>query len=521
MADIGEMGESKFSYWCAEAEIVCNYSKIDKTGWDFFIEFNDAFDKNLPLDMQPPRIEAKVQVKSTKSTKRLVQVSLSNLQRLATSIQPAFFVFIEFDQNNQFSNAYLKHVDEDLIKEILHRLRKESSNGKNISPNKRKMVVKYDPTKDYLIKNGSDLKSSILNCIPHGLSAYQKNKNSILSKVGFEDGYGYVRFILNADDIKSMVDMSLGLDTSVSLKEAKFFNSRFGIDIEDSEFSDWSFYSLTLDNPKPHTKGVLRFIVKNSQSAWLDFHCDCYISIITHPEYRKIRLKTNTYSMYLSSNRLNFEFNPKSEKVGFIDLYKTIKLLHWITKNKNNIKAEVYLEERLAITVNDLGALDSTGSYEHLWRKAEAAKYFFDMFDLFDEKMSINDLQLYGDSLVGLQSVIKLSPDKFKINFNLDGENKQEIDNFVSICTFCAIFSNKALYIVLAWEGKAILGMNNVYTLQTHEVKQCEKFIFSVDKVLDSKNSEEIMSDCANSYIDEGWEVAINPDIQYISTSDE
>lgn len=90
MADIGEMGEKIFSYWCAEAEIVCNDSKIDKTGWDFFIEFNDAFDKSLPLDMQHPRIEAKVQVKSTQSVKRSVQVSLSNLQRLATSIQPAF-----------------------------------------------------------------------------------------------------------------------------------------------------------------------------------------------------------------------------------------------------------------------------------------------------------------------------------------------------------------------------------------------------------------------------------------------
>lgn len=430
-------------------------------------------------------------------------------------------MFIEFDQNNQFYNAYLKHVNEYLIRKILYRLRKESSNGRNTSINQKEMVIKYDPAEDYLIKNGIDLKNSILQCVPNGLSFYQKNKSNILSKVGFEDGYGYVRFSLSKNDIKSMVDMSLGLDTSVSLKEAKFFNSRFGIDIEDSELSGWSSYSLKLDNLKPQAKGLLKFLMKDSKNPWLDFSCDCYISIITSDEYRKIRLQTTTYNMYLSKNELKFDFNSKSEKVGFIDLYKTIKLLYWITKKKNNIKTEIYLEEKLAITVNDLGALDNAESYEHLLRKAEAAKYLFDMFELFDEKISINDLQLYGDSLVGLQGIIKVSVNEVKISFVLDGENKKEIDSFVSICAFCARFSDKALYIFLAWEGKAVLDMNNVYMLHINHMRQCEKLVLSVYEVLDDEKFEEIVSGCMASYLDESWVVTINPDIQYISLKDE
>mgnify|MGYP000156224688 CR=1 FL=1 len=39
MRDLGTMGETVFENICAQAGIACNGSKIDRTGWDYIVEF--------------------------------------------------------------------------------------------------------------------------------------------------------------------------------------------------------------------------------------------------------------------------------------------------------------------------------------------------------------------------------------------------------------------------------------------------------------------------------------------------
>ena len=98
MRDLGLMGESTFSLWCAEVGLIPNGSQIDKTGWDFFVEF--PFDSDLsPKKIHKPAFECKVQVKATDKNDRKLSITLSNLRRLITAQMPAFFVFIEFDKN--------------------------------------------------------------------------------------------------------------------------------------------------------------------------------------------------------------------------------------------------------------------------------------------------------------------------------------------------------------------------------------------------------------------------------------
>ena len=39
MRDLGLMGETAFTTWCAAAGLVPNPSTVDKTGWDVIVEF--------------------------------------------------------------------------------------------------------------------------------------------------------------------------------------------------------------------------------------------------------------------------------------------------------------------------------------------------------------------------------------------------------------------------------------------------------------------------------------------------
>lgn len=450
MADIGDMGELKFSYWCSEVGIVCNGSKIDKTGWDFFIEFNNPLDESIPLDMHPPRIEAKVQVKSTKSRTSSVQVSLSNLQRLATAIQPAFFVFIEFDEGNQFLKAYLKHVDEDLIGKILYRLRKESAASNMGKINKKEMVIRYNPESDFEIKNGKDLERAILACLPSGLDEYQKSKKEILSKIGFENGHGYINFTLNKKDIEAFVDMSLGLDRTVILENAKFFNSRFGIDIIDRRFPTDTTTPITLQIPyvQPSSTGQISFIAEKSNSPSIDFPCELYTPI-KNLEYlvdQKIRIKSDVFEILLFKDKLNFEFYLQDKRLDFKIIYKIIKLLYWINDCNYKVGAEVELNDHPPICLNSLGIADRTSSYLELWAIVEASKYLIDIFDLVDINISLNELIKYGYSILGLKNLLTIHPSQLKVSFSMSDTNSTEIENIAYICGFFAILGEKYFY---------------------------------------------------------------------------
>jgi hypothetical protein len=39
MRDLEELAEGFFRVWCSSVGLIANGSQIDRTGWDFFVEF--------------------------------------------------------------------------------------------------------------------------------------------------------------------------------------------------------------------------------------------------------------------------------------------------------------------------------------------------------------------------------------------------------------------------------------------------------------------------------------------------
>ncbi|NEQ28685.1 MAG: DUF4365 domain-containing protein, partial [Microcoleus sp. SIO2G3] len=108
--DVGAMGEATFKRWCSSAGFTANGAQMDKTGWDFLVEFPWQQDERLPRDLLPAPVECRVQIKSTDKKQKGVSVKLSALNRLVKAPIPTFFCFIEFDGQDQEQAAYLVHV---------------------------------------------------------------------------------------------------------------------------------------------------------------------------------------------------------------------------------------------------------------------------------------------------------------------------------------------------------------------------------------------------------------------------
>lgn len=193
MRDLGLMGESTFSLWCADAGIIPNGSQIDKTGWDYFVEFPFE-DLNDPTEIHKAAIECKVQIKATDKKERKLPVSLSNLRRLITAQMPAFFVFIEFDGSDSAKDAFIVHVDNELITKVLKKLHEIEQSDKTNKFNKRKMTISYGDSHKMEHLNGDCLKEVFISHIGMDISRYISNKIKHLESTGFEDGFAQINF---------------------------------------------------------------------------------------------------------------------------------------------------------------------------------------------------------------------------------------------------------------------------------------------------------------------------------------
>ena len=276
MRDIGTMGESVFSLWCAGVGLTANGSQIDKTGWDYYVEFPFNFSLDAHLIHKSP-IECKVQVKATDDRKGKVSVSLSNLRRLITAQMPSFFIFIEFDGKSEAQNGYLVHVDNDLISKILKRLRSVEQSEQENRFNKRSMTIHYDESHRFDKLDGATLKKMLLSHIGNDMAKYVESKNTYLKSSGYEDGFGTINFVTDGkENILKLIDVSLGLEEYAKIKSFRGVNTRFGIESK-TPFIDATDGRIQMPKVAPTTFGKILF--KNSKfGAGYSFPAKLYIS---------------------------------------------------------------------------------------------------------------------------------------------------------------------------------------------------------------------------------------------------
>ena len=92
MRDLGQLGENTFAMWCAQVGLSANPSAIDKTGWDYYVEF--PISQNISTnELHKSAFECKVQVKATDKQDRKLSITVSNLRRLATAQMPSFILY--------------------------------------------------------------------------------------------------------------------------------------------------------------------------------------------------------------------------------------------------------------------------------------------------------------------------------------------------------------------------------------------------------------------------------------------
>jgi hypothetical protein len=314
MKDLGEMGESVFRFWCAQSGLICNGSKIDKTGWDFYLEF--PFQQNnhsfIPFAMHKSANECKVQVKATdKKNKGSVAISLSNLRRMSTALMPTFLVVIEFDGKASPQRAYLVHVDKVMMAKILKRMLEVDQKDNVTGYNRNTMLISYSDKNIIEPMSGIGLKERLLKCIGADYSEYVIEKNKYLQSVGYEDGAVEMVFSVDGKEgLKALVDASLGLRDSVELKSYSFREKRFGVLRKKSFLSGYSGV-FKINDITPVSEGVVIFKEEDTSDDFF-FHVKMYVSPFNQgvlDEYKKIKFVASFFEFIIIPCVLNVTYS--------------------------------------------------------------------------------------------------------------------------------------------------------------------------------------------------------------------
>ena len=351
MRNLGRMGESVFSQWCASAGLTANNSSVDETGWDFFVEF-DFHSKTSPQfsTVHEAAFECKVQVKATDKQARKLAIKLSNLKRLATAPMPAFFVFIEFDGGESAQRAFLVHVDEAMSFDILRRLHEEEERGGADLLNKKTMTINYDSSHMLESPSGAALRSAMRVHMGPSMSDYVTRKNAHLNAAGFEDGFAQMTISAEGpENMSKLVNMSLGLEKDADISSMVGFKQRFGRKSL-LPFVDEENVKLGMPDLKPSFEGSLRCRTDKLGPS-LTFPAKVYFSPfnpIVPEEMRRARIAVEFFDLvfnpFTNESTYKFSFDEKPMSLGM--LKDALKFMEMLAKPAQRIYSELTVGQR-------------------------------------------------------------------------------------------------------------------------------------------------------------------------------
>lgn len=423
MRDIGQMGESTFNLWCAQAGLTANGSKVDRTGWDFFIEFPFA-ERVDPTQIHAPALECKVQVKATDKTDRKLSIKLSNLRRLITASMPAFFVFIEFDKKDVAQRAFLVHVDEGLISQTLKRIHELENVSGCFAHHKRSLTIYYGPENEIPSLTGESLKRKIEEYVPSGMSAYVAWKNRHLESTGFENGFAQITFSTNGKtNLTDLIDVSIGLKQSVQISKFESFHTRFGVKCKDPMI-DRADGKLEMPDLMPTATGTIRFR-EDRLSSGLVFPCRFYsspLNPILPRELVKFRIEADCFDISMNpfTGAANYKMNAGAGvRLPIKQLRDAIRLMQTITSSAKTILVDLSLAGMNTVDFA-LNAEDQSFEYNKVLEALNAALKIVDYFDVNESiDVSLEEISAYAESITQFYSVIDANQHLFKCDFSV------------------------------------------------------------------------------------------------------
>lgn len=223
MARVPRWAEKRFSLYCSDGDAVCTPPDEDINGWDFLVELPDQ-PHTGPQEGKPAKRQAFVQLKSTVTEGRRVQVKLSNMLNAARSQDPWFiFLITRSPDADAEEEVFGLHFWGEHIEHTLKKVREASVS--NIPLNTRRVSIDFPPS--------SKVSRNVVSWMQQEISLiagnYSGEKRQIYESSGYESGYGVGHLTVSASSQEEIFRAFLGLGSGLNVQNFTFTPSRFNI----------------------------------------------------------------------------------------------------------------------------------------------------------------------------------------------------------------------------------------------------------------------------------------------------
>ena len=517
MRNLGDLSEDFFRVWCSSLGFIANSSKIDRTGWDFFVELPWKDDISISNDMLPSPIECKIQVKGTDQQNRKVAVSLSNLNRLIRTQIPAFYCLIEFSGRHEPQAVFLKHVDPSMIEKVLKRIRELEYEEGDRKLNRHKMNIRFKDNERLEQPFAESLKKAIEGHLHDGMEKYVENKNKVLKTLGFEDGSYKFKFTMSGDEeaIRQIVDASLGLREEVDIEAFESHHTRFGI-LSNKPVFYGEKGRLSFGDVTPASKAIVKF-KEHDYAPSLPFETRVYFSPLAHlipAQFNKVRLEGELFQILIEpfTGKIGLSFDLRKERRTSLrelkNMLKVLMLFKKSAKEGNGLILEIEVEDSALSISPRMFVNDEIADWSGAYKIAEMAASICHDFEVSDNTVLVNfeDLSKAYESIIYFRQLIAVDPGELEINLGITDEIESKRAKVACILPFiCTHIGDHTFGCLLGLVGLPTYSGNGLYRL-TPDKKIIESRMIKKDgDFTDQKLIDEKMKEFAEKAANDGF----------------
>ncbi|QJQ96273.1 MULTISPECIES: hypothetical protein [Halomonadaceae] len=504
MVDLGDLGETNFKLLSEKAGFFVNKAYKDTTGWDYILEL--PFESGTTAsEVHKPAATCKVQVKATKKKKKRLAVKLSNLRRLATDTMPAFYVFIEFDNKDEPENVYVVHLDSTLITKVLERIYKLNSEGFDANNlHKKKMEIRYGEESRLAIVSGVCLKEYLLKCIGNNVLDYIDKKKKHLESTGFETGRRKFTFNLKkGSDVSELINMTLGVEGSVEVENATFYEERFGVKDKNSFVKGpgkLSIFPVSADS-----EGVI-LIRGNKLSHGASFPVKLFSTVfnaLANESDRSVRIANEFFSIKIFpySNKMVISFNINYNRPYSLGQLKDFfYALDIILSPGRDFILDIAIDGRPKVRQN-LKGVSCDFDYKRDMLLVEAARELCQYFDVVNNiTASVSDLDRFENNIQDFNRLLKSGTYVFRASFKSLEIGVDNAEIAISIFSMGAWVGDHYLGGLFSLKGKLTNIEDNEYKIEGGEVKLESPIILEKTHDVTKEDLHEEMMRVAEKY---------------------
>ena len=462
--ELGKKGEARFSEICNDTKLIRNPSTDhDRTGWDYIVEFDqEPPGENATLDTRRSPLSTHVQVKTMWDKNDRFRMRLSAAERLAKEPKPAFVYVFKVDNDLNFVSAYLIHILDKNLAQILKRLRREHAIGTNPSRINRKYIsFQASQCGQKIAPTGEAFRRAVLDFCGADLDAYIERKRAQLDKLGFETGRYHATTTFKIESYGGFVDGLLGL-RELEVTAGEVFETRFGIKVS---LKEPNLSKATMHIQPERSDSCIITVREGPLATPAIFSADIVVPPIRNlpKEHVKFLVKAPLFRLLIDNKKI--QFSTDEEKISAASL----KIDDWLNFHRMLIAlckgAEMAIKpDHFGETSFPLKFPDATSQdvLEDLQRALEGAQRLLKLAGAPEPVVSIDGIATIGPDLVKLDRLFSGSSDVSSIGFVVDWPPAKPVPdkldflnvNFIQIADVTLAHYSVAKMVPLTKEGE-------------------------------------------------------------------